>query len=219
MEPEIVVRGTAEARALPDRARLRVDITADHRAQDKAYEARGEIAARVDGVLATHADAIDRATVAGLRVQPRTRWANGRQVHEGWRASRTTLVELVGLDALGPLMAGLVEAGAAVTGPEWTLAPTNPAHAEARRAAAEDARLRAAAYAEALGLELGPVAWVSEPGLRPDVPAGGGAQVGRVLGFATVAARGAAEAPEPAEDLSASEMTVEAAVEVGFRLL
>ena len=175
-----MVRGTAEARALPDRARLRVDITADHRAQDKAYEARGEIAARVDGVLATHADAIDRATVAGLRVQPRTRWSNGRQVHEGWRASRTTLVELVGLDALGPLMAGLVEAGAAVTGPEWTLAPTNPAHAEARRAAAEDARLRATAYAEALGLELGPVAWVSEPGLRPDVPAGGGGPVGRV---------------------------------------
>ena len=69
-------------------------------------------------------------------------------------------------------MAGLVEASAAITGPEWTLAPTNPAHAEARRAAAEDARLRATAYAEALGLELGPVAWVSEPG-PPDVPAGG----------------------------------------------
>ncbi|HZM29796.1 MAG TPA: SIMPL domain-containing protein [Acidimicrobiales bacterium] len=215
MEPEIVVRGTAEARALPDRARLRVDVTADHRDQDAAYRARAEIAARVDAVLAEHAAAVDRTTVAGLRVQPRTRWANGRELHEGWRASRTTLVELVGLDALGPIMAGLVEAGAAVTGPDWTLAPTNPAHAEARRGAAEDARLRAAAYAEALGLDLGPVAWVSEPGLRKGVPAGGPPPVTR----GTAVAFRAADAEPPAEDLPASEMTVEAAVEVGFRIL
>ena len=113
--------------------------------------------------------------MAGLRRAAPDPVANGRQVTRAGGPC-TTLVELVGLDALGPLMAGLVEAGAAVTGPEWTLAPTNPAHAEARRAAAEDARLRATAYAEALGLELGPVAWVSEPGLRPDVPAGGGAR-------------------------------------------
>jgi uncharacterized protein len=217
MEPEIVVRGTAEARALPDRARLRVEVTADHRDQERAYQARAEIAARVDAVLAEHAPAVDRTTVAGLRVQPRVRWADGRELHEGWRAGRTTLVELVGLDALGPIMAGLVEAGAAVTGPEWTLAPTNPAHAEARRAAAEDARLRATAYADALGLELGPVAWVAEPGLRPDVPAGG--PPGGAMRAMAMVSRARAEGPEPAEDLSAAEMTVEAAVEVGFRLL
>jgi uncharacterized protein YggE len=216
MEPEIVVRGTAEARALPDRARLRVDVTADHRDQDAAYQARAEIAARVDAVLAEHAGAVDRTTVAGLRVEPRTRWANGRELHEGWRASRTTLVELLGLDALGPIMAGLVEAGAAVTGPEWTLAPTNPAHAEARRGAAEDARLRAAAYAEALGLDLGPVAWVAEPGLRLGDDGGGPPPVPRGVQVRAVLA---ADQPEVPEDLSASEMTVEAAVEVGFRIL
>jgi uncharacterized protein len=217
MEPEIVVRGTAESRALPDRARLRVDVAAEHRDQQAAYRVRADTAAKVDAVLADHAAAIDRTTVAGLRVQPLVRWVDGRELREGWRASRTTLVELVGLDALGPLLAGLVEAGAAVTGPSWSLAPSHPVHTEARRAAAEDARVRATAYAEALGLELGPVAWVAEPGLRAGVPAG--SVTGPVRAMA-VAHRGGAEAePQPAEDLSASEMTVEAAVEVGFRIL
>jgi uncharacterized protein YggE len=137
-------------------------------------------------------------------------------VREGWRASRTNIVEVSDLDALGPLMAGLVEAGAAVAGPTWTLAPTNPAHEAARRAAAADARQRAQAYAEALGVELGPIAWIAEPGLRgthqPFEP------VARPM---MAAARFASVegAEQPAEALDAAEMTVEAAVEVGFEIL
>jgi uncharacterized protein YggE len=218
MEREIVVRGTGEARTLPDLAGLRIEVSAEHRDQDAAYRARTELALAVDAVLAEHADAISRTTVASLSVQPRFRWQHGKQVPDGWRAGRTNFVEISGLDALGPLMAGLVEAGAAVTGPAWSLAPTHPAHGEARRAAAEDARLRATAYAEALGLELGPIAWVSEPGLR-DGQAGAGWSGGPVRGLALAAARMGPEGHEqPAESLDAAEMTVEAAVEVGFEI-
>ncbi len=70
-------------------------------------------------------------------------------------------------------MAGVAEAGAEVTGPRWSLVPDNPAHEAARRAAASDARRRAEAYADALGLTLGPVAWVAEPGLRRPGPGDG----------------------------------------------
>ena len=212
-----MVRGTGEARTLPDLAGLHVEVTAEHRDQDEAYRARTELAAAVDAVLAEHADDISRSTVASLSVQPKFRWQHGKQVREGWRASRTNIVEVAGLDALGPLMAGLVEAGAAVAGPTWSLAPTNPAHEQARRAAATDARQRAKAYAEALDVGLGPIAWIAEPGLRgahqPFEP------VARPM--MVVAARGlaSAEAEPPAENLDAAEMTVQAAVEVGFEIL
>lgn len=214
MEREIVVRGTGEARALPDQASLRVEVTADHKTQDEAYDARTKLAARVDGVLARHTNAIARSTIASLLVQPRTRWHRGEDIRTGWRASRTSFVDIAVLDALGDIMSGLVEAGAAVQGPQWSMAPSNPAYDQARRAAAEDARRRGQSYAEALGLSLGPVAWVSEPGLR-----GGPSPVpeARIMPAAAAAIPLAAEGDT--ESLAPSEMTVEVHVEVGFTIL
>jgi len=212
-----VVRGTGEVRTLPDLAGLRVEVSAEHRDQDQAYQGRTELAAAVDAVLREHAGDISRSTIASLSVQPKFRWQHDKQVRDGWRAGRTNVVEVSGLDALGPLMAGLVEAGAAVAGPSWSLNPTNPAYGEARRAAAQDARLRAQAYAEALDVGLGPIAWIAEPGLRR-----GGSEPYEPLGRVQLAAaRGfaAAEAEPPDENLEAAEMTVRAAVEVGFEIL
>src|SRR5690606_5793778 len=110
------------------------------------------------------------------------------------------------------------EAGSTVQGPDWQMAPTNPAFDQARRAAAEDARHRAESYAEALGLQVGPVAWVAEPGMRD----GGGAPLAasriEPSSVAGPEARGS-HPGEPSEDLTPAEMTVEATVEVGFRIL
>lgn len=219
MEREIVVCGTGEARALPDLASLRVETTADHKSREGAYEARAKLSARVDVVFAQHRNAIGRTTVASLWLQPRTRWHRGEDVRTGWRASRTSFVEVVVLDALGEIMAGVVEAGGTVQGPQWGMAPTNPAYDQARRAAADDARNRAQSYAQALDLELGPVAWVAEPGMRT-VPAEPLMRTAAPLGATRLAAAGGfgVEAAEPSEDLTPSEMTVEAAVEVGFRI-
>jgi uncharacterized protein YggE len=214
MEPEIVVRGTGEVQVLPDMATLQIVVSADHATPDGAQARRGEVVEKVDAVLADHSDAISRTLPAAVGVQPRTRWQRGEAVHTGWRATRTTLVEVTGLDAIGRIMAGVAQAGAEVTGPRWSLVPDNPAHEAARRAAAADARRRAEAYAEALGLDLGPVAWVAEPGLRRPGP-DGGYPVAR--GMMTLAAAGG---PEGAvEEVTPAEVTIEAAVEVGFRIL
>lgn len=220
MDREIVVRGNGEARALPDLASLRVEVTADHKSRDDAYQARAALAARVDAVLAKYADAIARTTLASLWVQPRTRWHRGEDVRTGWRASRTSFVEVEVLDALGDIMSDVVEVGGAVRGPEWSMAPTNPAYDHARRAAADDARHRAESYAQALGLRLGPVAWVAEPGMRSTpspTPPGPVPLTGADQQIRTVAA--ATEATEPVEDLTPAELTIEVAVEVGFAIL
>jgi len=215
MEREIVVRGTGEARALPDQASLRGAVTADHKTQQEAHDARTKLAAGVDEVLSQHADAIARTTIASLLIQPRTRWHRGEDIRTGWRASRTSFVDVVGLDALGEIMSGLVDAGAAVQGPQWSIAPANPAYDQARVAAAEDARQRARSYATALGLSVGPVAWVSEPGLRrdPAPPVPLQAAVAPMAAAAPVAGE-----PEP-EQVTPGEMTVQVDVEVGFTIL
>jgi uncharacterized protein YggE len=215
MEREIVVRGTGEARALPDQASLRVEVTVDHKTPEEAHDARTKLATAVDDVLDRHAEAIGRTTIASLVVQPRTRWHRGEDTRSGWRASRTSFVDVVMLDALGQIMAGLVDAGAAVQGPQWSMAPTNPAHDQARAAAAEDAHRRAQSYAAALGLSVGPVAWVAEPGLRrpPQPPVPVDVEVAPMAAAAVVATD--AE-PEP---VTPAELTVRVDVEVGFTIL
>jgi uncharacterized protein len=215
MEREIVVRGTGEARALPDQASLRVEVTADHKTQEEAHDARTKLAAAVDDVLDRHADAIARTTIASLVVQPRTRWHRGEDIRSGWRASRTSFVDVVMLDALGEIMTGLVDAGAAVQGPQWSMAPTNPAYDQARAAAAEDARRRAQSYAAALGLSVGPVAWVAEPGLRR--PPGPPAPVD--VGVAPMAAAALVATDAEPERVTPAELTVRVDVEVGFTIL
>jgi uncharacterized protein YggE len=213
MEPEIVVRGTGEVQVLPDLATLHIVVAADHATPDGAQRRRGEVTAGVDAVLDQHGEAISRTLPAAVGVQPRTRWQRGEAVRTGWRATRTTLVEVTGLDAIGRIMAGVAEAGAEVTGPRWSLVPDNPAHEAARRAAASDARRRAEAYADALGLTLGPVAWVAEPGLRRPGPGDGYGVPMRSMAMA------AAGGPEGVEEVTPAEVTIEAAVEVGFRIL
>ena len=215
MEREIVVRGTGEARALPDQASLRVEVTADHKTQEEAHDARTKLATAVDDVLDRHADAIARTMIASLVVQPRTRWHRGEDIRSGWRASRTSFVDVVTLDALGEIMAGLVDAGAAVQGPQWSMAPTNPAYDQARAAAAEDARRRAQSYATALGLSVGPVAWVAEPGLRRDA----GPPVPFEAGVVPMAAAAAPAGDTEPERVTPAELTVRMDVEVGFTIV
>jgi uncharacterized protein YggE len=212
VDEAIVVRGTGQARAMPDRALVRVEVQADGAARDDAYREAARLAGQVDAAVALHQSAIDRTITTSLVVHPKTRWRKGESVRTGWRASRTSVVEVADFAVLGDLLAELAAAGAAVDGPTWQLDPTNPVHGEVRRMAAADARTRADAYAAALGLRVTGVAWVAEPGLRP-----GQAQdnVGFTPMMARMAAAGGSAEPEVI-DVTPDEMTVDAAVDVAF---
>lgn len=215
MEREIIVKGWGQARSMPDRAVIDVVVEAEGGTQEQSYNDAARLTQRVDEVLANRADAVARVLAAVLTVHPRSRWKRGESVRAGWRAARGATVEVSDFSQLGELIAELTSAGGAVSGPNWRLEESNPAHRDARRTAAEDARRRAEDYAGALGLALGPVAWVSEPGLR-----GGGEASGRI-GVALAAQAGGAAMPrEPDEviDVTPAEMTTTAEVEVGFSL-
>jgi hypothetical protein len=211
METEIVVRGSATVRLLPDRALLRVEVDGDAQSRDEAYRQAEPLATRVDEVVERHRPAIDRVVTAALTVRPKTRWKRGESVRTGWRASRTTLLDVTDFAVLGDLFAELAAAGASVDGPTWAIDPDNPGHDEARHLAAADARERAAAYAAALGLRVTAVAWVAEPGLRLG-------RDGHTVELAAMAAPGMARsaAIEETIEVTPDELPVTAQVEVGF---
>lgn len=208
-----MVRGEGEVRALPDRASVVVTVDGDGASREQAYETAAKLLTAVDAVLTSEAGGLGRVVTTALVVQPRSRWRKGEEVRTGWRASRTSVVEIDALDQVGALLAQLVAAGGAVAGPAWELAASNPVHDEARRSAAEDARRRADAYAAALGLKVGNVAWVSEPGLRFGMPG----MVTAVAARAMSSPPGVAMSDEPIE-VNPEEMTLHASVEVAFTI-
>jgi uncharacterized protein len=208
VDAEIVVRGEAVARVLPDRATVRAVVDGDGATRDEAYAAAAEPARAVDEVIERFGEVITRTSTSSLVVQPTTRWHKGESRRTGWRASRTSSIEVEDLGQLGDLAAALAVAGAAIDGPRWQLDPTNPIHEQLRQAAAKDARGRADAYASALGLGLGAVAWVAEPGLRRT---DGGEQA-----LYARAAMGAHGGGEDVIEVTPEEIEVEVSVEVGF---
>jgi uncharacterized protein YggE len=217
METEIVVQGRAFVRVLPDRAVLRALVDGDGQSRDEAYRQAEPLATRVDEVVERRRAAFGRVTTAALSVHPKTRWKRGESVRTGWRASRASLLEVTDFTVLGDLFAELTSAGAAVDGPSWALDPDNPAHAEARRLAAADARVRADAYAGALGLRVTAVAWVAEPGLRlPGRHNGGGDYDMQMATMAAPAGMARGGPIEEVIDVTPDEVAVTANVEVGF---
>jgi uncharacterized protein YggE len=213
MEHEVVVRGQAEVKAMPDRATVRVLVDGNGSTPDEAYAEAARAAAAVDEVLRAHADALARVMTAAMIVQPRTRWQNGEAVRTGWTASRTSVLEVRALERLSGLLGHLVTGGAAISSLAWELDAANEAHDQARGRAGEDARRRAERYATSLGIKLGGIAWVAEPGLRVGgnhFPPGGVAL--------TAAPRAMAAASGPTIEVAPEEITLTASVEVGFAI-
>jgi uncharacterized protein len=208
----ILVRGEAERQAPADIASLVVVVQVDDAEQAAAFTRAGEIAGAVDAALDARADALGPRQRAVVVVQPTTAWVDHEERRTGWRASRSTSLDVTDLGQVTPLLAELVAAGAIVHGPAWRLHAQHPMHAEVRTAAAIDARARAERYAEGLGVRVGRVDWIAEPGLRH--PAGGGVGLiaGRTMAASGEMAAGAEIAIEPAQ------LTVTASVEVGFAI-
>jgi uncharacterized protein len=216
MEREVIVRGTAEVRVRPDRAIVHATLDADGGSRDDAYRAAARTATAVDAALEHHAAATDRVVTSALAVQPLTRWRKGELIRTGWRASRRSTIDVVGFESLGALIADLVGADATISGPEWVVDDGNEAIDRVRALAAADARRRADAYASGLGVALGEIRWIAEPGLRLS----GGEPPVRAM-FAAAqggAARMAADVEEPIIEVEPADSLIETSVEVAFAL-
>ena len=213
----MIVRGTGQATSIPDRAEIRAVVDGEGATRDQAYRQAAEAAGAVDTVLSAHHSALDRVTTAALTVQPKSRWKKGESIRTGWRAVRTTTIEVIDFGHLGDLFAELAGAGAAVSGPLWRLDPENAVHSEVRRLAASDARRRAEDYAGALGLSLESVAWIAEPGLR--VPSGGESHPwGPAPSAGAAMPMSTAGTGDDVIDVAPKELSVTASVEIALQI-
>jgi len=169
--PRIVVTVEGRATAAPDMATLRFGVERDARQAAAALDAMGQAA----GALLATLDAAgiapaDRQTGA-LRLHPvRSEGPERAPGPDGYRAATEVTARVRDLDRLGAVIDAGVAAGAnRLQGLRFGLAAPEAAQDTARRAAVAEGRRRAALYAQAAGVTLGPLLLLSETGpARPE---------------------------------------------------
>jgi uncharacterized protein YggE len=169
--PSVAATGFGSARAVPDAAMLSLVVWAE---LDTPESALDEVARRADVLVrvldAAGVDASARST-SGVSLGEQWDYRKDERVFRGYRAQTDVAVRIEELPVLGRVISESArEAQATPSGPVWLVDPDNPARVQACRLAAEDARRKAETYAAALGLELGSVVSVWEPGTRPGRP-------------------------------------------------
>lgn len=209
MTATVVVRGSGTAPARPDRAVLVFDLAHTAPTPQEALQQVAERTARLELVLRDRGVGEADWTTTGVTVEAAYEWRKDQQVLLGQRAANRMQVTTRDPALVGRLLTDAVEvAGARVGGPLWVVEADNPAHSEACRMAAADARRRAEAYAVGLGLLVGSVVEVDETPVEP----------GRPVGRAVMAMAAAPDASGPVE-VNAGELDVTAHVKVTFTLL
>jgi uncharacterized protein YggE len=168
----VTVRGTGTAYGTPDEATVGLGVES---LRPTAAEALAEVAERTSGLVTLcHELGLGEEDVTTTGVSVREHGEHdkdGRWQHRGYRASNRVAARVREVAAIGRLLTAAVDrVGATVDGPHWRLRPGHEAHAEASRAAARDARVRAEALADALGGRLGAVVAVRDSRIEPPAP-------------------------------------------------
>jgi uncharacterized protein YggE len=167
----ITVRGHGTSSAQPDEVAVGLTVEA---VRPRAAEAFAE-ASRLATDAASLCDEL--GVPAGRRTTSRISLAeHGEHTaagwqHRGYRAASRIAVRLEDAELASRLVSEAAERlEARIDGPIWRVAHDNPAHSEARRLAAADARSKAEESAAALGGRVGAIASVIEPGSAPPGP-------------------------------------------------
>lgn len=204
----ISVVGTGTSTATPDIARLSLGATAQARTAREALDASSEAAAAILAELSARGVEERDIRTTRLDLSPvYSRRVNQDQPPriEGYRASNILSVTVRDLDGLGGLLDAMAGAGATnMGGISFALSDPEAAMDEARRAAVADARRRAALYAEAAEVTLGPVLQIRERGAQGPRP------------MARMAM--AAEADSGSVPIAAGESTLRASIHVTFAI-
>lgn len=165
----VTVRGTALAAVTPDRAELGLALS--HLAADAAtaLDAIAERSQRLEQILGNHGFSRSDWATDGVHVAEEYQWKQDTNVLVGHRASTALTVTVRSAGLVGPIIRDAVTVtGASVRNLSWRVDADNPARRELLAAAARDAKVRATAYVEALGLRLGEVEAITEAPLAAD---------------------------------------------------
>jgi uncharacterized protein YggE len=204
--PVISVRGEAILEVEPEIAQFTVTVAARDRDRQTALNTLTARVAAVRAVLDGYADAIERRETGNMQVRPELR-RRGERV-SAYVAHLATTVMVTDFADLGELLLRLAdEEQTSVYGPSWGLRPDSDVYRRARRAAVDEALVRAGEYADAVGARLERLLELADTGMS------GGHDVS--LAYDKVAFRAAAESTADLE-LEPQRQTVHAGVEMRF---
>ena len=208
--PVVRVQGAATTRALPDKATLDLRVTQLDRDASEALRIATERADAVGAVL-RHAGIPDTGWhTSGVRVAEEWRWERNKSVSYGHRATATFDVTITDdLAVVDTVVSKAVAAGAEVVDQDFVVSPDNAGRQEAYRRAALDAKARATAYADALGLKVGAVQRIDEIGESRPAP------MPRMMAMAAPMEAGDDTAPSA---VHVGEIEIHASVTVTFAL-
>ncbi|WP_406387845.1 SIMPL domain-containing protein [Streptomyces sp. NBC_00887] len=158
----VSVFGAASVDAAPDLARLRVAIEQTRNKPGEAFAATRSGVNRIREVLRGHG--VPETAVSTSRLNLSSRWSYGdERKFLGYECTASFVIELRELDILETVLIDVVDAGAnQVKGVEFDVSTKKELRARARTAAVAAAREKAALYAEAADVRLGPVIHIKD---------------------------------------------------------
>lgn len=175
MPPQIAAQGTAEERVAPDRAIARFGVQAQAREAQAAQNRVSETMQKVIQAVRRLNVPENRISTERLELHPvYEQPAPGREGAPrlvGYRAANVVRVELDATARLGPVIDAAVGAGAnTIEGIQFALANEAPHRTRALQQAAREARGKAEAIAESLGVRLGRLLEAREAGVDVSPP-------------------------------------------------
>jgi uncharacterized protein YggE len=176
LPPHVSAQGTAEVRVAPDRAIAQFGVqfqAPDARtAQGRVNDAMQRVIQALRGLNIP----ANRITTERIELYPvyepiRPGDPDRPPRPAGYRAANHVRVELDNLTRLGPVIDAAVGAGAnTIEGIQFAVADDAPYRVRALRQASDEARTKARAIAEALGVGLGTLLEASEGGVEVNPP-------------------------------------------------
>ena len=173
LPPSISVSGEGRVSAAPDMGHIQLGVRRQAATAAGAVAAANQAAAAV--LAAVMKKGIEERDVQTTRIGLNPVWehkANQPPKVTGYEAVNDLAIRVRVLDSMGPLLDALVKEGAnTVQGISFAIDDAAEMRSEARLAAIQDARAKAATLAEGAGVVLGPVRMISEGGGgRPPQP-------------------------------------------------
>lgn len=150
----LTVRGSAQLSTTPDLVTIWWASRTETEAAEAAREAVAAHLEQADSILAGFGSAIQK-TERRVNITPRIHQLPDQPRTEGYQGECAITIELTEFEALSGLINELMQVpDASISGPNWSLQPTNAVFTNARLAAIEDAKRMARDYATAFGVEI-----------------------------------------------------------------
>jgi uncharacterized protein len=203
----VVVIGEGNVTVAPDYARIRNGVSSSAKTVKEASDSNSKTMANILAALADAGIAKKDIQTSEFSIEPVyvSPTPPGGPKVSGYRVSNQVNVTIRDLSQVGDILDRLIKAGATDAGNiSFLVSDREKALDQAREAAMANARHKAELYAQASGLTLGRVAWISE-----------GSDLGSVRPMALSGDGKMASTPVPIES---GEDTITARVTVGFAI-